>query len=297
MDDRMEEENGKKTVHDSVALLHQYSHAMRGMYHALTRISSDLRDPTIVNLLGDIEKLNEQCANFLYEEACSTIVHRDTRQENILFETWPNDLSLVASEQGFLVRNIPVWMLGHGASQRFHPLFHKNQTVFYKRQVWRAVIGKLRADYEHSLARKDKNPLENPLPWNGIMVVQFRSSVTTGRIRDLDHYLPMLSIMVNAMRDNGLLCSDTPQHFCYAVEWKEDSKAEPPRLDVYLRWSETPPSKNFVERVWPESQWMEKTVNMTPVANEPKILRQVDIREEWETMKRKLGMSDRSDKS
>ena len=226
---------------DPLYVLERYSQTMRRLYETVLAMAPSGASGRFAQLLGEIEKMDAQCSDFLYEEAGAKLGYRDALSGLVRFDDWPEDLRLDVCDAGVVVRNIPAWMLGHGAQARYHPLFHKDKRIVYKRQLWRAIINKLVTDWKQSGPGGGNATTTIEPPAYSVALFQFRSR-NAERVRDLDNFLPTLSIVVNALRDNHLLLSDAPRHLAYAMEWVYESSTMIPTVDIYIRWMEHPPT-------------------------------------------------------
>ena len=224
---------------DPLYVLERYSQTMRRVYETVLAMAPPGASGRFAQLLGEIEKIDAQCSDFLYEEAGAKLGYRDVASGLVRFDDWPEGLRLDLCETGVVVRNVPAWMLGYGAKARYHPLFHKDKRVVYKRQLWRDIINKLVTDWKQSgLVGEDAVLPIDPPPY-AVVLFQFRSR-STEHVRDLDNFLPTLSIVVNALRDNHLILNDAPRHLAYAMEWVHHDQTPIPTVDIYIHWMQHP---------------------------------------------------------
>ena len=240
---------------DPLYVLERYSQTMRRLYETVLAMAPPGARGRFAQLLGEIEKMDAQCSDFLYEEAGAKLGYRDALSGLVRFDDWPEDLRLDVCDTGVVVRNLPAWMMGYGAKAKFHPLFHKDKRVVYKRQLWRELFDKLKRDYlevsQHSLSITE---LSLTPPRCAAILFRFRSQ-SPRDVQDLDHFTPTLSVVVNALRDNRLIQNDRPNQLSYAVEWEHDVNQSEPVTDLCLRWTNSA-SGMWNNELWPLSSDM-----------------------------------------
>jgi hypothetical protein len=230
-------------------ILRRYHIMMAQVYETLTELTMGENMEKVTDLLDGIEELDSQIREYLYEESGLTIGHYDERHGKIVFDSLPPDLRLVPTGHGFVVENLPVWMLGHGAKKKYHPLYHNHRPFVRKRQLWYWLFHKLKWDYLNEVQYWENSLLPKTPPGYTRMFVTIKSD-QFWKVKDLDHYLPTLEFLINAMVANGLIWSDRPGRFSYAVDWVEDASSwMSPRCDLYVETSDSPfPVWRRVER-------------------------------------------------
>ena len=240
---------------DPLYVLERYSKTMRRFYETVLAMAPPGASGRFAQLLGEIEKIDAQCSDFLYEEAGAKLGYRDAASGLVRFDDWPEDLRLDVCDTGIVVRNLPAWMLGYGATKQYHPVYHDDKRVPYKRQLWREIFSRLKRDYIKSHAVKvDSSQLMEPQQHSSVLF-RFRSQRSRD-VKDLDHFLPTLSIVLNAMRDTGLILNDRPDQLSYAAEWKADASQAKPVTDIYVRWSPVSMTP-WRDELW--DNWREET--------------------------------------
>lgn len=233
---------------EPVDILRRYHILIAQVYETLTELTMGEDMEKVTDLLDSIEEMDSQIREYLYEEAGLTVGHYDERHGKIVFDSLPPDVRLVPTGHGFVVENLPVWMLGHGAKKKYHPLYHKNRPFVRKRQLWYWLFHKLKWDYLNEVVYWENSLLPKEPPHYARLVVVFRSEWGS-QVGDLDHYLAPLEFVVNGMVANGLIFTDHPQHFDYAVYWEQDTAESPPSFDLRVEWANTP------FRSWSTNWW------------------------------------------
>ncbi|MCL6599565.1 MAG: transposase [Alicyclobacillus macrosporangiidus] len=247
-------------------ILRRYHILMAQVYETLTELTMGEDLDKITDYLDGIEELDSQIREYLYEEAGLTLGHYDERHGKIVFDSLPPDLRLVPTGHGFVVENLPVWMLGHGAKKKYHPLYHKNRPFVRKRQLWYWLFHKLKWDYLNEVMYWENSLLPKEPPGYARMLIVIRSG-QFWEVKDLDHYLPTLEFLVNAMVANGLIWSDRPGRFSYAVSWTQDSSGVAnPSFDLYVETSDNPFPTWIIDVERPEPS--EQSKNVLKVVNQ-----------------------------
>ncbi|MCL6441872.1 MAG: hypothetical protein K6T83_00155 [Alicyclobacillus sp.] len=236
---------------DPLSIMRRYNILMAQVYETLTKLTIGEDLDEITERLDALEECDSQIREYLYEEAGATLGHYDDKHGQIVFDSLPSALRLVPTGHGFVVENLPAWMLGHGAKKKYHPLYHKGRPFVRKRQLWHWLFHKLKWDYlqqvgswENSLLPNEVGSWEYGLPPQlppkfTRMVVVVRSS-DESHVRDLDHFLAPVETVVNALIWNRLVLSDRPGQFWYAVEWQQQSGISTPLIDLHVEWSDKP---------------------------------------------------------
>jgi hypothetical protein len=156
-----------------------------------------------------------------------------------IWDVVPEDMELELVDHGFVIKNIPKWMLGHGAKKKYSPLFRSDLPTIRKEIVWHHVLGKLLEKYvqQDSCEFHSLDELPNPKKYAKLVIV-FRSD-TPERIRDMDHYVPTFEPLVNRLR-GFFISNDSPERLSFAFEWEQDSSASSATVDIYGYTSENP---------------------------------------------------------
>ncbi|ACV60039.1 hypothetical protein [Alicyclobacillus acidocaldarius] len=231
-----------KNSNDPLDMLRQWGILMSTVYETLTQLTMNEDDELVTEYLSGIEELDDKIQEYLYEEAAARIAHFDERTSKVVFDQWPTGLCLVPSNFGFEIRNLPVWMLGHGAKRKHHPLYHRDRPFIRRRQLWYWLVHELKWNYLNSVASWDDSLLPKNPPRYAHMNIRFMSR-NDYEIRDLDNYVVSLPMIVNALVANGLIQSDRPGYFTYSVEWvqkHEQDEVQEPTTTLRVRYLERP---------------------------------------------------------
>lgn len=226
-----------KNSNEPLDVLRQWGILMSSVYDTLTELTMEEDDELVTEYLSRIEELDDKIQEFLYEEAAAKIAHFDEATNRVVFDQWPAGLCLIPSSTGFEIRNIPVWMLGHGARRKHHPLYHRDRPFVRRRQLWYWLVHELKWDYLKTIPSWEDSLLPKSPPGFARMNIRFMSKHDY-QIRDLDNYVISLPMLVNALVANGLIQSDRPGYFSYSVEWvqkddKEGGQEPTVTLDVH----------------------------------------------------------------
>ncbi|WDL99791.1 hypothetical protein [Alicyclobacillus sp. ALC3] len=186
--------------------------------------------------IADIEAYDAQIRDYLYEEAATSVAHYDDRTGEVLVNDLPSDLQLLPQDDGFVVKNIPAWMLGHSAKKKYPPVYHKDRPFIRKRQLWHWMLRKIKQDYVGRVRAGELMALpENPSQYARVLFVL--RSTEDYQVSDLDYYLPVIQVAINALVENELLLSDRPSNLSYAAEWQQE-QLDTPVVDVKVQWFE-----------------------------------------------------------
>jgi hypothetical protein len=195
--------------------------------------------PHLERYLIFLDDAQADVSQYLQNELLGTLMRYDEVLQKEVWDVIPEDMELEMVDEGFVIKNIPKWMLGHGAKKKYSPFFRSDLPGLRKEAVWEDVLNKLISDYQSrsNQALRKNHLLPESGPYTKLVIV-LRSKLSS-EVRDLDHYLPMLETIINQMC-GVLITSDEPSRLSYAFEWAEDKEAVEGVFDVYGYLSTTP---------------------------------------------------------
>ena len=149
----------------------------------------------------------------------------------------PPGIRMESTENGFIIKNLPKWLLGHSAAKKYPPLYHQNQPFVRKRQLWYWLIRKLKEEWEKEASSLPAQP-DKPKHYAALAFI-FRSAKRS-EFQDMDHYVPVIEPLINALRDNRLIQSDSTGMLSLTFYWIHDQKTEQPVIDIKASLSDEP---------------------------------------------------------
>ncbi|WP_258111657.1 hypothetical protein [Alicyclobacillus sp. SP_1] len=233
---------------DDVSLVHikKVQELIGRHYQAMTRLRQSMfrmligtHVPHLEHYLTFLDDAQADISQYLQNELFATLMRYDSDLHQEMWDVIPEDMKLEIGEHGFVIKNIPKWMLGHGAKKKYSSLFRSDSPSIRKEIVWHHVLGKLleKCVQQDSCEFHSFDELPNPKTYAKLVIV-FRSD-TPERIRDMDHYVPTFEPLVNRLR-GFFISSDAPERLSFAFEWEQDSCASSATVDIYGYTSEIP---------------------------------------------------------
>ena len=184
-----------------------------------------------------VESANDRLSEYLYETLGATIGTYDEREGKVYIDSMPPGIRMESTENGFIIKNLPKWLLGHSAAKKYPPLYHQNQPFVRKRQLWYWLIRKLKEEWQKE-TMGDSVQMESAKRYAHMAFV-YRSAKQSD-FQDIDHYVPAIEPFVNALRANRLIQSDASGKLSLEFYWMHDNTVEQPVIDIKVSSSDEP---------------------------------------------------------
>ena len=216
--------------------MYEYEKVSKRFFYTLFRTTLNEKSEEVTRYLATVANIDAKLRHWMYDEQIAQLAEYPSDVGHEVYDVIPENMRLQVFEAGFVIESIPKWMLGHGGRVKYPLNFRDDVTTIRKRQLWANVMDKLVEEYVGDSHERRRLVQKRPDPYCQMLMV-FRSEKENG-FRDVDHYLPQFENIVNALRHKGLLFHDSPPYLSFAFEWKQDSNAHAPVIDLFAFTSE-----------------------------------------------------------
>ena len=221
---------------ESVA--HEFNKTMSKLYDHLFRVQLVVNPELFERVLSTVMQRESQIQEYLYQEMLTKRAFKDSNG-NVTVHPLDSTIRLVQQDSRITeIQNIPLPLVTYGGKVKVPMKHHQDRQWIRRNEFWDAFIHYLtKNNAPMRSASEELSAPRRPLLYAKVSFV-FRSS-SMSEMREVNHFMPSLESIVNALRYHGLIASDSAGHLSLETKWQSED-LDWPKVNLVIEQADRP---------------------------------------------------------